>query len=272
MRIIDSHAHLEGEAFAEDREAMLQRAREAGVEAILAIGSGTSPAERIDAAIPFAEQHDWIYATVGIHPHDASAATEEHFAALAQLAKHPRVIAWGEMGLDYFYDHSPRDVQKQVFCRQLALARAAKQPIVIHCRDAWPDCLAILQEDWAPDGLGGIFHCFTATMEEARRGLDMGFMISFAGNFTYPKMKHLHDVARQLPLDRILTETDSPFLAPQIRRGKRNEPALVVEVARALADVRNLASEEVALRTAENFRAFFRLNAPLAPDGRQGAS
>ena len=271
MQIIDSHAHLEGNAFAADRDATLERARAAGIQTILAIGSGTSPAERIDAAIPFAEQHDWIYATIGIHPHDASAATEDHFAALAELAKHPRVLAWGEMGLDYFYDHSPRDVQQQVFRRQLALARAARQPIVIHCRDAWPDCLAILQDDWASSALGGIFHCFTATTEEARRGLDMGFMISFAGNFTYPKMRHLHEVARQLPLDRILTETDSPFLAPQIHRGKRNEPAFVVEVARALADVRNLASEEVASRTAENFRAFFRLNAPLASDSGKGA-
>lgn len=272
MQIIDSHAHLEGDAFAEDREAMLQRARAAGVEAILAIGSGTSPVERIDAAIPFAEQYDWIYATVGIHPHDASAATDGHFAALAELARHPRVLAWGEMGLDYFYDHSPRDVQQQVFRHQLALAGAARQPIVIHCRDAWPDCLAILEEDWASSGLGGIFHCFTATMEEARRGLDMGFMVSFAGNFTYPKMRHLHDVARELPLDRVLTETDSPFLAPQVRRGKRNEPALVVEVARALADVRNLPSEEVASRTAENFRTFFRLNSSVSPDGTKGAS
>lgn len=272
MQIIDSHAHLEGDAFAADREAMLERARAAGVEAILAIGSGTSPAERIDAAIPFAEQHDWIYATVGIHPHDASAATEDHFAALAALAKHPRILAWGEMGLDYFYDRSPRDVQQQVFRRQLALARAARQPVVIHCRDAWPDCLAILEQDWASSGLGGIFHCFTGAMDEARRGLDMGFMISFAGNFTYPKMRHLHDVGRQLPLDRVLMETDSPFLATQIRRGKRNEPAFVVEVARALADVRNLPSEEVASRTAENFRAFFKLNAPVAPGGTKGAS
>jgi TatD DNase family protein len=272
MQVIDSHAHLEGAPFDEDRDAMLARARAAGVETILAIGSGTRPAERIDAAIPFAEQHDWIYATVGIHPHDASAATEEHFAALAELARHPRVLAWGEMGLDYYYDHSPRDVQQQVFRRQLALARAAKQPIVIHCRDAWPDCLAILEQDWASSGLGGIFHCFTATMDEARRGLDMGFMISFACNITYPKMQHLRDVARDLPLNRIFTETDSPFLSPQVRRGKRNEPALVVEVAQALAHVRNLASEEVASRTAENFRAFFRLNVPAAPGAGKGAS
>lgn len=272
MQIIDSHAHLESDAFAEDREAMLARAQAAGVETILAIGSGTSPAERIDAAIPFVEAHDWIYATVGVHPHDAAAASEEHFTALAELAKHPRVIAWGEMGLDYFYDHSPRDVQKKVFRHQLALARKAGQPIVIHCRDAWPDCLQILDEEWASSALGGIFHCFTATVDEARRGLDMGFMISFAANITYPKMQHLRDVARDLPIDRILTETDSPFLSPQVRRGKRNEPASVVEVAQALAHVRNLPVEDVASRTAENFRAFFRLDVAAAPGRRQGAS
>jgi TatD DNase family protein len=271
MKIIDSHAHLEGEPFAEDREAMLERARAVGVEMLLAIGSGTSPAERIDAAIPFAEAHNWIYATVGVHPHDAGAATEEHFATLAQLAKHPKVIAWGEMGLDYHYDHSPRDVQQRVFRRQLELARAAGQPIVIHCREAWADCLAILQDDWAPSGLGGIFHCFTATMDEARRGIEMGFMISFAANITYPKMQHLRDVARELPLDRILTETDSPFLSPQIRRGKRNEPASVVEVAKTLASVRNLPVEEIASRTADNFRAFFGLNAGVSARGTKGA-
>ena len=265
MQIIDSHAHLEFTQFNEDRAAMLDRARAAGVEAILAIGSGTGPAEKLDAAIPFAERHDWIYATVGIHPHDAVSATDVHFARLGELAKHPKVIAWGEMGLDYFYDHSPRDVQRQVFRRQLALARAAKQPIVIHCRDAWPDCLAILKQDWAPSGLGGIFHCFTATMNEARAGLDMGFLISFTCNITYPKMQHLRDIARDLPLDRILTETDSPFLSPQARRGKRNEPASVVEVAKTLASVRNLRLEEVGLETAMNFRSFFGLGTSALP-------
>jgi len=240
---------------------MLERARAAGVETLLAIGSGTSPAERLDSAIPFSEQHDWIYATVGIHPHDASAATDEHFAKLDELGRRPRVIAWGEMGLDYYYDHSPRDVQQKVFRRQLAQARAAKRPVVIHCRDAWDDCLAILEEDWRASGLGGIFHCFTGTPAEARRGLDMGFLVSFAGNVTYPKMQQLRDVARDLPLESMLTETDSPFLPPQGRRGKRNEPAFVVEVAQALANVRNLAAEEVAATTAANFRRFFRLGA-----------
>ncbi|HXX17851.1 MAG TPA: TatD family hydrolase [Candidatus Acidoferrum sp.] len=261
MQIIDSHAHLEFAQFDEDRPAMLERARAAGVETLLAIGSGTSPAERLDAAIPFAEQNDWIYATVGIHPHDASAATEEHFARLDELARHPRVIGWGEMGLDYYYDHSPRDVQQQVFRRQLEQAREAKLPVVIHCRDAWDDCLEILEQDWRSSGLGGVFHCFTGTIGEARRGLEMGFLISFAGNISYPKNQQIRDVAGQIPLDVILTETDSPFLAPQGRRGKRNEPAFVVEVARTLGNVRNLAADEVAAATAANFRRLFRLGA-----------
>lgn len=270
MRIIDSHAHLEFEQFAEDRAAMLDRARAAGVEKVLAIGSGTGP-HRLDAAIPFAEQHDWIYATVGIHPHEAKDATGQHYAQLEKLAQHPRVIAWGEIGLDYFYDHSPRDVQQQVFRRQLELARVAKLPIVVHCRDGWPDCLAILEQDWKSSGLGGIFHCFTATWDDARRGLDMGFLISFACNVTYPKMQHVRDVARQLPPDRILTETDSPFLSPQGRRGKRNEPAYVVEVAKELANVRNLTQEEMAAVAANNFERFFglaRRSEVAPPDGQ----
>jgi TatD DNase family protein len=261
MKIIDSHAHLEMSQFDDDRAAMLERARAAGVETLLAIGSGTSPAERIDAAIPFAESHDWIYATVGVHPHDAADATDEHFARLDELGRHPRVIAWGEMGLDYYYDHSPRNVQQQVLRRQLHQARAAKRPVVIHCRDAWDDCLKILEEDWRSTGLGGIFHCFTAGIPEAKRGLDMGFLISFAGNLTYPKMQSLRDVARELPLESILTETDSPFLPPQGRRGKRNEPAFVVEVAQALGNVRNLGTVEMAAVAAANFREFFRLGA-----------
>ena len=258
MEIIDSHAHLEFPQFDEDRAAMLERARAAGIQTLLAIGSGTGP-HRLDAAIPFAEEHDWIYATVGIHPHEAQLATEEYFQQLDELARHPRVIAWGEIGLDYYYDHSPREVQQEVFRRQLGQARSAKLPIVIHCRDAWLDCLDLLERDWRSSGLGGILHCFTGTIEDARRGLEMGFMVSFAGNVSYPKMQNLRDVARELPLDWLLTETDSPFLPPQGKRGKRNEPAFVVEVAQALANVRNLGSDEIAATTAVNFRNFFRL-------------
>lgn len=260
MQIIDSHAHLEFPQFDADRDAMLARARDAGIEKILAIGSGTAT-NRLDVAIPFAEKHDWIYATVGVHPHESKLATEEWFAELARLAKHPRVLAWGEIGLDYFYDHSPRDVQQNVFRRQLALAREARLPIVIHCRDAWPDCLRILdEEDWRATKLGGIFHCFTGSLADAQRGLELGFLVSFSCNVTYPKMAHLLQTAAALPLDCVLTETDSPFLPPQPLRGKRNEPANVIEVARALANVRNLAAEEVARVTAENFRRFFRLS------------
>jgi TatD DNase family protein len=259
MDLIDSHAHLEFSQFDADREEMLARARAAGVATLLAIGSGSGPT-RLDAAIPFAETHDWIYATIGVHPHEAKLATEEHFARLDELARHARVIAWGEIGLDYFYDHSPKDVQHAVFRRQLEQARAARLPIVIHCRDAWADCLAILEEAWRSSGLGGIMHCFTGNIEEARRSLAMGFVVSFAGNVTYPKAQNLRDVARELPLESLLIETDSPFLAPQGLRGKRNEPANVAEVARTLANVRNLPASEIASITAGNFRRFFKLS------------
>jgi TatD DNase family protein len=265
MELVDSHAHIDFPQFADDREAMLERARAAGVTTLLAIGSGPGP-EKMDCALPYAENCDWIYATVGIHPHEAKDVTPRHLEQLAVLAKHPKVIAWGEIGLDYFYDHSPRDIQDKVFREQMALARDAKLPLIIHCRDAWPDCLQLLEEVWLPTGLGGILHCFTGTIQEANRGLDAGFMISFAGNSTYPKTQNIRDVAREIPLDRMLIETDSPFLAPQPYRGKRNEPAYVAEVARTLASVRNLSPEEVAASTAANFRRFFHLARP--PDLR----
>jgi len=263
MELIDSHAHIDAPQFAEDREAMLGRARVAGVSALLAIGTGPGP-EKLDAALPFAEAHDWIYTTVGIHPHEAREVAQAHLDELARLAKHPKVIAWGEIGLDYFYDHSPRHVQERVFRDQMALAREARLPIIIHCRDAWADCLKLLEEVWRPAGLGGILHCFTSTLEDARRGLDMGFLISFAGNSTYPKTQNLRDVAKALPLENILIETDSPYLAPQAYRGKRNEPAYVADVARTLASVRDLPAEEFAARTAGNFRRFFHLSQPSA--------
>jgi TatD DNase family protein len=258
MELIDSHAHIDFPQFAEDREAMLDRARAAGVETVLAVGTGPGP-EKLDAAIPYAEAHDWIYTSVGIHPHEAKEVTSQHLQELTRLAKHPKVIAWGEIGLDYFYGHSPREAQSRVFCEQMNLARAAKLPIIIHCRDAWPDCLDLLEKQWKTSGLGGILHCFTGTLEEAKRGLDMGFMISFAGNSTYPKAQNIRDVMKELPLENILIETDSPYLAPQPYRGKRNEPAYVAEVAKTLANVRNLSPEEAASRTAEHFRRFFRI-------------
>jgi len=256
MDLIDSHAHIDFPQFAEDRDAMLERARQSGVNTLLAIGTGPGP-QKLDAALPYAEQYGWIFTSIGIHPHEAKEATTEHFAELTRLAGHPKVIAWGEIGLDYFYDHSPRDVQAAVFRKQMELACAAKLPIIIHCRDAWDDCLNMLEQHWKPTGLGGILHCFTGTLEQAKRGLESGFLISFAGNSTYPKAQNIRDVAKELPLENILIETDAPFLAPQPYRGKRNEPAYVAEVAKALANVRNLPPEEIAATTASNFRRFF---------------
>jgi TatD DNase family protein len=265
MDLIDSHAHVDVSDFDTDRDAMLARAQAAGVVMMLAIGNGPE-VEKLGAAVPFAEQYEWIYASVGIHPHEAKHASDAHYGVLDRLARHPRVIAWGEIGLDYHYDHSPRDMQAQVFRRQLQQARAAKTPVVIHCREAWPDCLKILDEDWKSSGLGGIFHCFSGTIDEARQGMDMGFLVSFAGNVSYPKSQNLRDVARQIPIDRLLVETDSPFLAPLPHRGKRNEPAYVGEVARTIANVRNLAADEVAGATADNFRRFFGLVNPIGHD------
>jgi len=258
MELIDSHAHIDFSQFAEDREAMLERACAAGVTTLLAIGTGPGP-KKLDSAIPFAEQYDWIFATVGIHPHEAKEVTPSHLDELSKLAKHPRVIAWGEIGLDYFYDHSPRETQHKVFCDQMELAKQAKLPIVIHCHNAWTDCLNMPQETWKRSGLGGILHCFSSTLEDAQRGIDMGFLISFAGNSTYPKAQNLRDIAKALPLEKIVIETDSPYLAPQPFRGKRNEPAYVAEVARTLANVRNLSPDELAAATSENFRRLFRL-------------
>jgi TatD DNase family protein len=259
MNLIDSHAHVDVSDYDADRDAMLARAQDAGVGTLLAIGNGPE-IEKLGAAVPYAEQHGWIYAAAGIHPHEAQHATEAHYAELERLARHPRVIAWGEIGLDYHYDHSPRDIQAAVFRRQLELARAAKKPIIIHCREAWPDCLKILEENWRSAGLGGIFHCFSGTLDEARHGIDMGFLVSFAGNVTFPKAQNLRDVARDLPLDRLLVETDCPFLAPQPHRGRRNEPAYVAEVAQTLGNVRDLPATEVAEITSSNFRAFFGLD------------
>jgi TatD DNase family protein len=263
VELIDSHAHIDFPHFAEDRDAVLDRARAAGISTLLAIGSGPGP-EKLDCAFPFAEQHDWIYATVGVHPHESKDVTPQHLETLSKLAKRPRVIAWGEIGLDYFYDHSPRDVQQRVFLAQMELAHQAGLPIIIHCRDAWTDCLSMLEKHWRPTGLGGILHCFTSTLEGARRGIEMGFLISFAGNSTYPKAQNLRDVAKELPLENILIETDSPYLAPQTYRGKRNEPAYVVEVARTLATVRNCSPEEIAVATTGNFRRFFGLAQPAS--------
>lgn len=261
---VDSHCHLDGPKFDSDREAVIARARDSGIQAMVAVGNGDGP-EEVDCGIRLAEKYDFIYATLGIHPHEARLANESSYARMERLARHPKVIAWGEIGLDYYYDHSPREVQKEVFLRQMELAAGAKLPIVIHCRpsensdNAWDDCLALIREHWAPSGLGGILHCFTGNWEQAKAALDMGFMISFAGNLTFPKSVSIRDAALQVPFDRFLIETDSPYLAPIPHRGKRNEPAFVIETARKLGELRNLSVERVGGQTTRNFYNFFKL-------------
>ncbi len=267
---IDSHAHLEGKRYDSDRDQVLARAKANGIDAYLAIGNGDGP-DTADCGIKLAEkyrgkaEYPEIWASVGIHPHEASLANDSAYARLEQWARHPRVIAWGEIGLDYFYDHSPRDVQKAVFLKQMELARATKLPIIIHCRpsdsseNAWDDCLTLIAEHWAPSALGGVLHCFTGKVEHARRGLDLGFMISFAGNITFPKAQNIREAAQAVPLDRMLIETDSPYLAPIPHRGQRNEPAFVTDVARQIAELRGLSTEEIGWQTTKNFYRFFKL-------------
>jgi TatD DNase family protein len=263
---IDSHCHLENKRFDADRAETFARAQQAGVTTLLAIGNGDGPGTgTFDCAIKLAQQYDWVYATVGIHPHEAELAKPEDFDELQRLARDTRVIAWGEIGLDYFYDHSPRDVQQRVFLQQMEMARAAKLPIIIHCRpsdnseNAWDDVLRMIRENWTSSGLGGVLHCFTGSVDHARTALDLGFMLSFAGNITYPKAQNIRDAARMAPLDRMFIETDSPYLAPVPHRSKRNEPAFVVEAARRIGELRGVATEEVGRQTTQNFYTFFRL-------------
>jgi TatD DNase family protein len=263
---IDSHCHIDNKRFDSDRPDVFVRAKAAGVEALLAIGNGDGPGTgTLDCAVKFSQQYDWVYATVGIHPHEAALAKQVDFDELQRLSQDPKVIGWGEIGLDYYYDHSPRDVQQRVFIQQMEMARAAKLPIIIHNRpsdnseNAWDDVLRLIREHWASTGFGGVLHCFTGAVENAKAVLDAGFVVSFAGMITYPKAQSLRDAAAIVPLDRMFIETDSPYLAPVPHRGKRNEPAYVVEVARTIADLRVLSPQEIGLQTTQNFYNFFGL-------------
>src|SRR5215472_10094553 len=226
---VDSHAHLDGPEFDPDRDAVIERARKAGLRYLLVIG-GASGLEQMGAALDIAEAHD------------------VHFDLLRRLASRPKFLAVGEIGLDYYYDHSPREVQKQALIRQLDLAHEVKLPIIIHCRDAWPDLRDILRAHWRETGLGGILHCFSGSSEDALELMDWGFLVSFAGNLTFKKANDLRAMAREIPLDRVLTETDCPYLAPVPYRGKRNEPAYVAEVTRELARLHNLSEEAMGHR------------------------
>jgi TatD DNase family protein len=255
VKLVDSHCHLDDEKFAADFDAVVERARAAGVERMMAIGTGNGPPD-LEVAVRLAAERECFYATVGVHPHDASKATAESFDRLRELAANPKVLAIGEIGLDYHYDFSPRDVQQQVFREQLRLAKSAGKPVVIHTREAWSDTLRLIDEG-KPAAV--IMHCFTGGAEDARQCVERGFYLSFGGVLTFPKAENVREAARLVPADRLLVETDAPYLAPVPHRGKRNEPAFLVDTVRRLAEVRGVAFEEIASLTTSNFERLFEL-------------
>ena len=268
--LVDSHAHLDSPRYDEDREEMLRRAAEAGVGAVLSIGIGEGPADMqrgLEICREFNARPEMpkLYASAGIYPHNAPEADEAALAKLDGMLAQPEVIACGEIGLDYYHEGAPHPVQKEGLIAQLLIAAKRRRPILIHCRgsnetaDAWEDLFEVLDEHWAATGLGGVMHCFGGSWEQARRSLDLGFLISFAGNVTYQKAQPLREVAARVPLDRILVETDAPWLAPNSLRGKRNEPAYVVQTANLLAELHNVHAEEVAASTTRNFCRLFNL-------------
>ncbi len=253
MSLVDSHCHLDDRQFDHDREAVIGRALEAGVTHILAIGAGDGPPD-LECALRLADRFPFISATAGIHPHDAAKAAAGDFRRLEELCAHPKFIAIGEIGLDYHYDFAPRDRQREVFTEQLRIARKARKPVIIHTREAWDDTIRLLEEHWAPAGLAGIMHCFSGGPQQARQVLAMGFYVSFAGIVTFPKAVNVREAAKTVPLDRLLVETDAPYLAPVPHRGKRNEPAFLPHTARALAELRGDAYEALAAATTANFQ------------------
>jgi TatD DNase family protein len=270
--LIDSHAHLDSPRYDGDRETMLRRAWEAGVGVVLAIGIGEN-ASGMDGALGVCREFNGrdgipkLYASAGVYPHNTAEIDDTVLGKLDRLLAEPEVIACGEIGLDYFHEGAPRTVQMSGLVRQLEIAASRKRPILIHCRpkdgtgcdfgDAWDDLFGILDTHWRATGLGGVMHCFGGGWEQAKRSLELGFLVSFAGNLTYPKAQALRDVAARLPLDALLVETDAPWLAPAAQRGKRNEPAWVVQTASVLAGLLGVEEEEIAAATTKNFHRLF---------------
>jgi TatD DNase family protein len=250
---VDSHCHLDDKRFVDDLDAVLDRAAAAGVDRILTIGTGDGPPE-IDRAVRLADRYPQVYASIGVHPHDAAKATPQTYDDLRALSTHSKVIAFGEIGLDYHYDFSPREIQREVFIEQLKLAHAVNLPIVIHTREAWDDTISILRDHWSGPG---VMHCFTGDPTQAREALSMGFHLSYGGVLTFKTAENVRESARITPSDRLLIETDAPYLAPIPHRGKRNEPAMMIETARKLAEVREVTVDAVAALTTGNFDRLF---------------
>lgn len=257
---IDSHAHIDGSEYDLDRDDVIKRAIDAGVTKILNVGTGDPHGDAFERAVELGQKHSEIYTAIGVHPHDARHYDDAAEQRIENLIKQSsRVIAWGEIGLDYHYDNSPREVQREVFRRQLRAARAANLPVIIHTREAELDTIEIMGEEYSGTARGGIMHCFSGTLDLAREAIQLGFLISFSGNLTFKKAEDIRTVASSLPLDRLLIETDCPYLTPVPFRGKRNEPARVVEVARSLAGLHDREFEDVGTITSENFDSLFHL-------------
>ena len=255
--VIDSHCHLDGTAFADDRSAVIERARAAGVSAMITIGASDG-VETNAAAVAVAEEFDMVWATVGVHPHDARIVNNSVLDDLRRLAEHPKVVGIGETGLDYYYEHSPRERQREAFRLFLELARATDLPCVVHLREAYDDAVTIMREANASE-IGGVIHCFSGDREDARRFLDLGFDISFSGIVTFKNADEIRAVAHLVPSDRFLLETDAPYLTPVPNRGRRNEPAFVNFTAEAVADARGAPITEVVAQATANTRRRFRL-------------
>jgi TatD DNase family protein len=256
---IDSHAHIDGHEFDADRNQVIERAHAAGVSLILNVGTGDPHSDAFDRAVELGRQHKSIYTAIGTHPHDARLYDDAAEEKIKKLINNEHVIAWGEIGLDFHYDNSPRDVQVAVFKRQLRAARDCALPVVIHTREAEAETIEILQTEYKDEPRRGVFHCFSGSMDLAQRAIEIGFMISFSGIVTFKKADELRAIAKQVPLDRLLIETDCPYLSPIPYRGKRNEPAYVIEVARCLAGIHDLEIGEIGRITSENFKRFFEL-------------
>ncbi|CAN7605121.1 TatD family hydrolase [Rossellomorea sp. LjRoot5] len=254
--LFDTHVHLNAEQFDEDLEEVLSRAREAGVEKMVVVGFDRPT---INRAMELIGQYDFLYAAIGWHPVDAIDMNDEDLAWIEELSQHPKVVAIGEMGLDYHWDKSPKDVQKEVFRKQIQLAKKVKLPIVIHNREATQDIVDILREEGAEE-VGGIMHCFSGSPEIAQECVEMNFYISLGGPLTFKNAKKPKDVAKEIPLEKLLIETDCPYLAPHPYRGKRNEPAYVKLVAEQIAELKEVPLEEVEKITTENAMKLFNIN------------
>ena len=255
--LVDSHAHIQGPEFAADVAQVIEQARAVGVERIIVVG-GAGDLSSNDAALELAKSFSGLYATVGMHPHDAKEVSDKDLERLDELARSPQVVAIGETGLDFYYNHSPRQIQIELFCRFIHMARETGLPLVVHNREAQREVVELLRREGKGD-LRGVVHCFTGNYEAAREILDMGFYLSFTGIITFKNADSLRDVVRKLPLNRVLVETDSPYLAPVPHRGKRNEPAHVRFVAQTIAAVRGISLEEVAEATSNNARSLFEI-------------